>query len=225
MEGNILQKDLEELNIHYGMFNFKDKPDLAAIDSFKYLLVDCSDLKKRYMALGFHLDEFAVNQYYRDFGYDNLYDFAMDNLGLDKSAVSRCVSVWQNFAEKNKGGTLTMFVDPNYADYSYSQLVEMLSIPEKERKKISPALTVKQIREFKKNLKNLKEDKTSDVFKTKQEFVSSFADLTLLDGVLEFIQKKYAFPLGAGFSTAGKVIRIQTGGETYNITFSHASKK
>ena len=222
MGENILQEDLNELNIHYGEFNFKDKPDVAAVSSFKYLLVDCSDLKKRYISLGFHLDEFAVNQYYRDFGYDNIYDFVMDNFGLDKSVVSRCISVWQTFAEKNKDGTLTMFVDSNYADYSYSQLVEMLSIPEKERKKISPVLTVKQIREFK---KNLKEGKVSDVSKTKQEFVSSFADLTLLDGVLEFIQKNYTFPLGAGLSTAGKVIRIQTGGETYNITFSHASNK
>lgn len=222
-EKNILQKDLEELNVHYGIFNFKDEPDAAAVSSFKYLLMDCGDLKKKYMALGFHLDEFVINQYYRDFGFDNIYDFAMENLGLDRSAVSRCISVWQTFADRNKSGMPTMFVDSNFADYSYSQLVEMLSIPEEERKKISPNLTIKQIREFKKNLKDNKSSEVSG--SVKQEFTTSFADLTLLDNILEFIQKKYTFPFGGGFSTIGKVIRIQTGGETYNITFSHAPKK
>lgn len=216
-----LTANLEDLPLHFGMINFTEEPSPAAISSAGYLLNDCADLKKRYISLGFHLDEFAINQYYRDFGYNNLYDFAFDNLGLDRSAVSRCLNVWQVFSKK-QNGVATMFIDEKYEDYSYSQLTEMLSIPDDKRKNITPDLTVKQIRDYKKSLKKLSEPASTPSSST--VFSDAFSDLTLLDSILEFIQKKYTFPLGGGFVVSGKVIRITSGGETYNITFSHAKK-
>lgn len=150
----------EELNIKYGMINYGECSQ-QAIDSLRYLKADTADLKKRYIALGFHLDEFNRNKFYMDFGYENLNDFCMDNLDLDKTAVSRVLGVWSRFAGMN-GMVRTMFIDENYKDYSYTQLTEMLPISDKDLKEITPDMTCKYIREFKKKLKGDKKKEPDD---------------------------------------------------------------
>lgn len=220
MDNNfLLNATADELNVHYGLFDFGEMSD-SALSSFKYLLMDCKDLKQRYISLGFHLDEFNVNQYFRDFGYDNLNDFCYDNLGLDKGAVSRCLNVWLRFSARN-GNVCTMYLDEQYKDYSYTQLTEMLPLSDDNLKKITPDMTCKQIREFKKKLKG---DDSGSPCPALVSFDSAVGDLSLLDDIVEFIQKKYSFPFGASFSFSGKMIRISSGGENYTLTLSHVKK-
>lgn len=120
-----------------------------AVGHLKYLLVDVNDLKSRYISLGFHLDEFNRLRYYSTLGFNDIYDFAEANLGIERSAVSRCIAVFKNFSSPED----KMHIDKKYKDYSYSQLCEMVCMSEKDRKKVKPEMTVKQIRELKKQAK------------------------------------------------------------------------
>lgn len=43
----------------------------------------------------------------------------------------------------------TMSLQPQYQQFNYSQLCEMLSMSDKQREKVTPDMTVKQIRELK----------------------------------------------------------------------------
>lgn len=124
---------------------FKNRYDLA-VGHLKYLLIDVNDLKSRYIKLGFHLDEFNRCRYYSTLGFNDIYGFAEANLGLDRSAVSRCIAVYKEFSSPKARMTL----DEKYRDYSYSQLCEMVSISGRDRKKIKPEMTIRQIRELKK---------------------------------------------------------------------------
>lgn len=126
-----------------------------ARSSLGYILEDFSDIKKRYISLGFHLNEFKNCQYYKEFGFFSFEDFCNDLLPLDKGAISRCINVWKEFCYKdNSGGFISrkMWIDDKYKEFSYSQLSEMLPLNSKRRKMVKPDMTVKQIRELKKKV-------------------------------------------------------------------------
>ena len=152
--------DVSKMNIKYGI-NYYGDCSQDALSSLGYMKSDVADLKTRYIALGFHLDEFERNKYYLDFGYENLNEFCLDNLDLDKTAVSRVLGVWSRFAKMN-GTVRTMFIEDYYQEFSYTQLTEMLPIPDKDLKKITPNMTCKDIREFKKKLKGDKKKEPDD---------------------------------------------------------------
>ncbi len=177
MTADIVTKESEiKEKIIYGDLDMSDyDPRPEALGSVKYLCTDLTDIRRYYVRLGFHLEEFDRCGYYRDFGYDNLYDFCENNLGLDKSAVSRCINVYLEFnasAETKYIGNMkssgcAMELADRWKNYSYTQLCEMLPLSDEDRKKILPDMTVKQIREFK---KELKEKKSIDpVASTQQE--------------------------------------------------------
>lgn len=72
---------------------------------------------------------------------------------MDKSAVSRVISVWNEFCSKDDADSRKMWIDDRYEKYSYSQLVEMLPLKEQERRRVTSDMTVSQIRNYKKSLK------------------------------------------------------------------------
>lgn len=145
-----------DLNIVYGMFDLQEERELARA-SVKYIYTDLNDIQTDYFRLGFHLSEFDLNGYYKDFGYLSFSEFVEANLSMDKGAASRCINVFREFCQKEydcSGVLKTRFryINDKYMDYSYSQLCEMLPMPEKDRIKVTPEMTIKQIREIKKNI-------------------------------------------------------------------------
>lgn len=145
---------MSDLNIKYGLFNLREEREIAR-GHFEYIARDIADIKQNYVRLGFHLREFRELQYYEDFGFDDFYEFVEVNFGLDKSAVSRCISVWYRFADYDSNShTRKMWLSDKWKDYSYSQLCEMLPLDDEKLRVVSPKMTVKEIREYKKNLKN-----------------------------------------------------------------------
>ena len=120
-----------------------------AINSLLGLREDTSDIKKYYIYLGRHLSIFKEKRlycklYYCD-GEDEFYRCIKDNIGLEKTAISRCISVYKRFADPDG------LLKEEYSSYNYSQLVEMVSMDEPNV--ITPDMTIKQIREKKKELK------------------------------------------------------------------------
>ncbi len=144
---------MSELKIKYGLFNLREERELAR-GHFEYIARDVADIKQNYVKLGFHLREFRDFQYYEDFGFDDFYEFVEVNFGLDKSAVSRCISVWYRFADYDSvSHSRKMWLSDKWKDFSYSQLCEMLPLDDEQTRVVSPKMTVKEIREYKKNLK------------------------------------------------------------------------
>lgn len=132
--------------------NYSNDACISLLQSMKYIYTDCNDIKTNYIRLGFHLSELKKRRYGLT-GFYDFYEFVESNFGLDKSATSRCMSISDKFCRENGNfGHRTMFLNDKYKDYSYSQLCEMVSIKdEKLRNKIKPDMTIKQIRELKKN--------------------------------------------------------------------------
>ena len=137
-----------------------DEPDALALGSFDYIARDLNDIKHSYFRLGFHLDECDRCKYWQQFGYSCLSDFALHNWGLESSFVSRCIAVFK-FTAQYSGALPTMFQQDKYKPYSYSQLVEMISMDEDTLRRCSPNYSVRELREIKKNAKKRKQIATS----------------------------------------------------------------
>lgn len=77
-----------------------------------------------------------------------------DNFGIEHTGLSRILSVYYRFAERN-GSCSKMWIDSRFENYSYSQLVEMVKLSDDDiAKNIKPEMSVKSIREYAKNKKN-----------------------------------------------------------------------
>lgn len=150
-----------DINVEYGLFSLRPEREMARA-SLKYIYTDMCDIKRSYFKLGFHLDEFKNNKYYEDFGYASFDEFCIANFDIDKGAISRCINVYLMTNSYNevryscgnmiRGSANTM--SEKYKDYSYSQLCEMLPLTDDERKMITPNMSVREIREFKKRKSN-----------------------------------------------------------------------
>lgn len=131
-----------------------EKPSESALNSLKYIYTDITDIKKSYIRLGFHLSEFNRCKYYLEFGFGSISEMAEANFGMDKGAVSRCIGVFRRFCQK-QGHSCKMMIDDRFKDFSYSQLLEMLPLDDDVIRKITPDMSVRQIREFKKKKQSL----------------------------------------------------------------------
>lgn len=167
--GVTLSTNEKDLEIKYGLVRYgtiDSKPREMAFTSVKYILADLNNIRRYYIRLGFHLEEFSRCEYYHDFGFVTLEEFCEKNFGLDKSAVSRCINVYREFNASNcvtyenglKQRGAAIELSPEWNEYSYSQLCEILPLTPEQRKDISPDMSVKQIREYKKYLKSKKSD-------------------------------------------------------------------
>lgn len=138
-----------------------DEVNELAVASFNYVKQDIADVKKRYISLGFHLHEMELCGYHEELGYDNFYECIEKNFHMDKSAVSRVISVWNEFCSKDDADSRKMWIDDRYEKYSYSQLVEMLPLKEQERRRVTSDMTVSQIRSYKRSLKEKAKEQKS----------------------------------------------------------------
>lgn len=149
-----------------------DDPSVAnalsyAYSSLDYIKHDISNLRDLYFKLGFHLYEVKVYKYYEALGFDNIYDFALANFDLDHSLVSRHINVFTHFAAYDSSGVYKMWIADKYKPYSFSQLVEMLPMHESDLELVKPEMSVRQIRDLKRQISESK----SGVF-SKVEYVS-----------------------------------------------------
>ena len=112
---------------------------------------------RQFVYIGFLLWEVKQNHYYKEKGYENVYEYAEIELGFKKSSTKNFIGISETFGNKYynspyaKNAILpTMQLKPEYKDFNYSQLCEMLAMSPAKRETITPNMTIKQIREVKK---------------------------------------------------------------------------
>lgn len=118
------------------------------------VLEDLAASKTNYFYLGAHLLDiwntktYGIHDYSSFYNYSgaNFFDYCEVYFGLDKSQVSRYMNIVSEFGDGLRG-----FKD-EYKEYSYSLLTEMLSLTPEQRKKVKSDWTIKQVRDYKKEL-------------------------------------------------------------------------
>ena len=91
-------------------------------------------------------------------GYKSVTEFAQKEYGLDKTQVSRFISINDRFA---RGGEHLL---PEYEEYGYAKLTIMLQIPEEITQELTPEYTKAEIQAIKEELDEEKKVSDLEVF-------------------------------------------------------------
>ncbi len=116
---------------------------------------ELNNIKQSFLTIGWYLKYIKDRELYKEEGYTNINDFASNKFHMSQSNVSRYINLCERFSVGNDSPRL----DKKYEGFDYSQLSEMLPMKPEDQEKVTPDMTVKQIREMKKKGKknNFKE--------------------------------------------------------------------
>lgn len=121
-------------------------------------LNECTDQIKRAMTsvarsflyIGYRLWECREDKTYEALGYKNVYEYSEAELGFKRSSTGNFIKVCEKFAERlSDTGRPTYNITKSAEQFSYSQLVEMLALGDGLTEKVTPDMTVKEIRALK----------------------------------------------------------------------------
>lgn len=130
----------------------------ASLDSCtKQIKNNLTGIVKNFVKIGYLLNVVRQNEFYKE-SYKDIYDYAKKELGMSKTNVKNFTSIVIRFGKRNAEGQITNELQDQYCEYSSSQLVELLSLPEEKHKEVTPDMTVKQIRDKKSENEPTEED-------------------------------------------------------------------
>lgn len=95
---------------------------------------------ENYLRIGFELDRVQEKQIYLVGEYQNVFDYAKEQFGFSTTAVKNMIAISKRFC--NDGGYLL----EKYKNYSFSSLVELVSMDDQALLDFTPDMTVKEIR-------------------------------------------------------------------------------
>lgn len=82
--------------------------------------------------------------------YSSVYEFALNKFGYRETSVKNFIAVFDKYADTTDVRNSYFDIKEEYENYSFTSLVELLPVPEKEiKEKYSPEMTVKEIRQTK----------------------------------------------------------------------------
>ena len=96
-----------------------------AQDFIKYTNQDIKDITRRFFVIGFRLNEAKEQGYVEALGYPDIETLAEEEFGFKRSTTYGLIAVFRRFAEVNDNYTRMNYIKKEYADYSYSQLLEI----------------------------------------------------------------------------------------------------
>jgi hypothetical protein len=126
---------------------------------------------EQYLEIGMNLSIVKEEELYRVNGYRGIYEYSNKEFGLSKTATKNVISIHDKFCINGE-------LKNEYKGFSYSNLVELLSVDEKEISEFVPTMTVKETRSKKYELKinelieNLTEEK--GILKTLIDAIKSY---------------------------------------------------
>lgn len=156
----LAEEDDDEEEYIQDEYEDKPKPEVTYLDGpmgvTEKIKKAMYETAKQFVYIGFLLWEVQEYGYYSEKGYADVYEYAETELGFKRSSTKNFIAINIKFGSREvKDGwnmiqQRTMFLQPKYEKFSYSQLCEMLSMSAAKRETVTPDMTIKQIREIKK---------------------------------------------------------------------------
>lgn len=115
-------------------------------DAEIYIQANLKSAARSVIAIGYYLKCVNRNELFKEAGYKDICEYAKDRFGFSASTTSRYMTRNDKFSVNGNSPIL----DEKYKDFNKSQLQEMLSLDAEQLEKVTPDMTVVQIREMKK---------------------------------------------------------------------------
>lgn len=125
-------------------------------EDFKQQFDSCMQATaNNFVKIGYLLKQARDTDILKESGYSGVGEFAKAEYGLDNSTTSRFIAICDRYGAGDDR------LLPEYAEYGYSKLAEMLTLPESVADAISPEVTKEEIREIKQEVRE--EEKITDI--------------------------------------------------------------
>lgn len=121
-------------------------------------------MTRDYIAIGYYLKYVRDHELYLEDGYKDIFDFADREYGMKKPTVNHCIKVNTEFSLDGN----SQIPDEKYKNFSRSQLQELLYVSEDDREKVTPEMTVKEIREVHKKRLDVESEEKLSAYGTKK---------------------------------------------------------
>ncbi len=132
-----------------GQAGLFDPTQMGYKDSLEIIKDESVKLKKSFVKIGWYLKHIRDNELFKEDGYANINECAADKLGYSQPTVSRFIKVCEKFSKDHNSPEL----DTKYAGFDKSQMIEMLPMEPEQLEKVTPDMTVSEIRAIKKKYK------------------------------------------------------------------------
>lgn len=119
-------------------------------DATNYILKELHNVVNTFCRIGYKLHQVKTNDWFKSLGYQDIYEYAKKTLGFKKSSTANYIAICERFCFRDEDGNPTESLLVDFVGFNYSQLCEMLTLSDDKLKKITPDMTVKQIRSSKK---------------------------------------------------------------------------
>ena len=112
----------------------------------RYVHEDLQQIKQPHFDIAFRLHEAKRLNYSIELGYKDIYELSETEFGFKRSSTANYIAVSENYMHGK-------FVNDYWQSFSYSQLVEMLPMQDYDRRQLRSDMTIKQIREWRRDHK------------------------------------------------------------------------
>lgn len=106
---------------------------------------DLTGIVKSFVRVGWQLWRISMSEAFKQDGYTTIAEFAKAEYGMTPSGVSRFIEVYEKYSAAGD----TPELKEEYREYNFSQLTEMLQIPEESRAMFLPEAKRESIRDYK----------------------------------------------------------------------------
>ncbi len=110
-------------------------------------------VKQPHFDIAYQLYTAKERNFPEELGYTDIYELSEVEFGFKRSSTAAYISVCSNYMRPSNIGPVSSHVMPLWAEFSFSQLVEMLSLDTYVRLRIKPTMTVRQIRQYRQDHK------------------------------------------------------------------------
>lgn len=108
--------------------------------------VEYGKVEKSFLNIAISLHWIYDNAGYKPLGYDNIYDFAKKEFDIARGTCCNFINLVERFGARDELGNFTGELAPEYEAYSSSKLILMLNLKDEEIEKLSPTMSVREMK-------------------------------------------------------------------------------
>lgn len=108
------------------------------------------NIQNSFVTIGFQLHWIHRNNMFRVLNYKSIYEYAEKECNIKRTTCCNLICIIENYADRDGQGEVIESIADCYRNYSASQLVAMLGMPEDMKQQVTPDMSVRTINRLKK---------------------------------------------------------------------------
>lgn len=108
------------------------------------------NIQNSFITIGFQLHWIRENNMFRVLNYRNIYEYAEKECNIKRTTCGNLICIIENYADRDENGEVIESIADCYRNYSASQLVAMLGMPEEMKQQVTPDMSVRAINRLRK---------------------------------------------------------------------------